>query len=403
MTAPFRIARLGDRQLAKIGNALFNALSANQILVVYAGNATTNVKEILDLREYSQKSHAIQRLEVVFSGARVIVARGVYAGGQENLDTNRFRGARKSAVFDEVWVAPSQHQMEIVQAKAIDEAFADFRSEIFTGGDQSEIDLTAVIASQLDQLRKLSLEFHEKQLAADAELRARRESDEAELLAKSSENRKELERERFELEEYRKQVNDREPQHERRRLRELLTTAITEKLDPSTLSSRVTERKTAYWYLTAGTALLAISAALTVGAPESTFTADFWFRSIKALLAGVAGGGFLWAGLSHLKAAAISARKFEESALRYRFDMDRASWVVETILQMNSYEAKEIPGEWLEAVCQDLFVSEGPVSEKQASLDAFSALFDATARARLGTNGFEFEVDRKGAKRLAQG
>jgi hypothetical protein len=82
--------------------------------------------------------------------------------------------------------------------------------------------------------------------------------------------------------------------------------------------------------------------------------------------------------------------------------MDRASWVVETILQMNSAEKSEVPDEWLEAVCRDLFVTTAQSREESRPLDAFAALFDATAKARIGTNGLEFEIDRKGAKKLAQ-
>jgi hypothetical protein len=68
---------------------------------------------------------------------------------------------------------------------------------------------------------------------------------------------------------------------------------------------------------------------------------------------------------------------------------------------MNTSEKATVPDEWLENVCRDLFVNKERDSKEHRSLDAFAALFDATAKARIGTNGIEFEVDRKGARKLA--
>jgi hypothetical protein len=130
-------------------------------------------------------------------------------------------------------------------------------------------------------------------------------------------------------------------------------------------------------------------------------SAAFWARTAKSVASGAVGAAFAWAGLSGLKASAIALREHEKSVERYAFDMDRASWVVETLLQMNFVEQAEVPNEWLEAVCRDLFVTSGHKAEESRSLEAFAALFDATAKARIGTNGIEFEVDRKGAKKLA--
>ena len=127
----------------------------------------------------------------------------------------------------------------------------------------------------------------------------------------------------------------------------------------------------------------------------------FWTASLKSLVAGIAGAAFAWARLSGMKNSAKSSREYEQQIQRYAFDMDRASWIVETILQMNSSEISQIPDEWLEAVCRDLFSSSGKKTEETNSLEAFAALFDATAKAKIGTSGIDFEIDRKGAKRIA--
>jgi hypothetical protein len=130
--------------------------------------------------------------------------------------------------------------------------------------------------------------------------------------------------------------------------------------------------------------------------------AAFWVRSLKSLLSGVAGGAFAWAGLAGLKSSARAFREYEQQIRRYAFDMDRASWTVETLLQMNSMETAQVPDQWLEAVCRDMFVLSPQQGEETRSLDALAALLDATARAKIGTGGFEFELDRKQAREIAR-
>ncbi len=206
-------------------------------------------------------------------------------------------------------------------------------------------------------------------------------------------------------------MHDREPQHERRRLREDLTKNIGKILTGESGNQEKAYRS--HWFfMVSGTCLIVVSLIFTLQlalAPTSAqpsvadATFSFWMTAIKGFAAGAAGVAFLWAGLSGLKRAEEAERAQSLRLQRYSHDMDRASWVVETILQLSSTESAKVPDVWLESVCNDLFKSDpDKASATPDSLEALGALLDATARAKIGTNGFEFELERKDAKRVAK-
>jgi hypothetical protein len=156
-------------------------------------------------------------------------------------------------------------------------------------------------------------------------------------------------------------------------------------------------------YASVGLIFIAISIFLTVrlDLSENVQQSLFWANTIKAAVSGVGGAAFIWAGLSGLKGSTESQRRFSQQLQRYSFDMDRASWVVETLLQMNSMESAQVPDVWLEAACRELFAQEPTSDGAGDSLTALAALLDATARAKIGTNGFEFELNKRALRRLA--
>jgi hypothetical protein len=280
--------------------------------------------------------------------------------------------------------------------------------------NDDEDTLSALVTSQLEQLRELALDFTQRQIDSESRLEEayqkresnleRRTKSEEERLAKqASDNEKRLRSEKQKIEDWRKEINDREPQHERRRLREHLTKQLQESIAKPD-SDRLKDVRTSHlYYLYFGIFFVLISVVLIAVSQiyPSTTVSAFWSNSVKSLAAGIAGAAFIWAGLSSYKTAALSNRKHEQALEKYAFDMDRASWVVETILQMNFVEKTAVPEQWLESVCTDLFSTSVAEKHKTEPIEALAALLDATAHARFGTNGVEFEINRRGAKKLA--
>jgi hypothetical protein len=175
--------------------------------------------------------------------------------------------------------------------------------------------------------------------------------------------------------------------------------------------NKVNAFRSHWFFMASGTFLIFISLVFTLQlalAPSSAqpsvadATFSFWMTALKGFAAGAAGVAFLYAGLSGMKRSEEAERAQSLRLQRYSHDMDRASWVVETILQLSSTESAKVPDVWLESVCNDLFKSDPEKANSTPdSLEALGALLDATARAKIGTSGFEFELDRKDAKRLA--
>lgn len=401
MAGLIQILRLPDRRWAMLVNRV-REISENIIVnVLYLGDASETFSEDLDVKAFASRSYIVHRIEVIIRdlGYRITFARGRYAGVGDSLDLGRFRTQRHSATFDEVYLEGSS-ALSIEQAKKIDEILSGVRFDPAPDNNNSADDLNRIVLSQLDQLRALGLEFSERQLAAERRLDSQFNKRQADFNREIQSERAKLAKEKEALEAYRLEINDREPQHERRRLREHLTKEIGDSISASQLPSRKSERFVGLLYLICAFVLIILSV-LVLTINSGVDGARFWVNSAKSLVSAVGGAGFAWAGLSQMRSAATATRMFEESALRYKFDMDRASWIVETILQMNAYEQRDIPAAWLESVCRDLFTSQEAAGGEMKSIEALSALFDATAKAKFGTNGVEFEIDRKGAKRLS--
>lgn len=413
MVTSTRLARLSDRSLFRAFSTLARDLEG-EIEVSHVGETEWSSDTDSEPPEYGNTEFLIERIDLKAGGFKVFFARGVYNPSlvpsnhpDKSLTQRNFLNYRSpSAAFDEAFYTGT---LTYPQSKLLEKALKPLRLRVAPKSDEDL--LPSLITSQIEQLRELSLDYTDRQKEAEekleasfqkrqSDLEARIASEEVRLREEAANHAADLEAERQKLEEWREEINDREPQHERRALRELLSGAISEKLEPDAIKSRWGERMAALSFTTAGAALLVASIYITEGI-SGNLDGAAWLIAGKSLLAGVAGGAFLWAGLSNLRTATVSAREFEEAALRYRFDIDRASWVVETILQMSANEKTEIPSEWLEAVCRHLFENRTGSDESTSTLEAVSALFDATAKARFGTNGVEFEIDKKGAKKIA--
>jgi hypothetical protein len=411
MVAPTRITKVTDLQLVKLFNELHDELRFLRVHVYFGGGTSTVYEGAIDRSNFESRSQFIQGIHAIMpnQSARVIFARGAYALDNNTIDVNRFQNNRISANFDEYWLGGDSFTVEQVQE--ISRKFRTYQYLDLTGSgaDSSIVD---VLASHVEQLRELQLDFHQQQLNVDDQLRQRRTELEAASDARLEEQRQYLEQDRAELERLRKELNDREPKHERRRLRENLTGDIKSLLQNPPQSAFLRKNYTYLSFVATGAFLIIISLFLTsdlarfLQAESSAYVvpnAAFIIQAIKSLAAGAGGGAFLWAGLNGMKKSEELARQIYDRLQRYSHDMDRASWIVETLLELNAVESAQVPDVWLEAVCSDLFVdAAGARSTQPDSLEALGALLDATARARVGTDGFQFELERPQARKLAR-
>ncbi|CAH0349351.1 hypothetical protein [Sphingobium sp. CECT 9361] len=419
VSAVVRTAKLTDGEILALVKSLLNCDPTGEAVINYPIGHIVRINSDSKLSDtqLQDKNRIILDMKFGFGGSVqevVCFHRGVVEPDfwRQHPNINGFARSQPHAYFDEIgFLEPErnsygqqqQHDklpkevifsvISLINGKSVEGLLAD---------DSAKENLHQMVAAQIADLRQLNLEM----TSGLAKARANIDTDLAkktEKLDKEFEARKSLLKEQeIELSNLRKEINDREPQHERRRLREHLTERLQQTIINPPIVTGVTERRSYYFYIAAGAVFLILSFSLTIFSNlEVSGSAAFWVNAAKSLVAGVAGAAFTWAGLSGLKSSTIAAREHEQAVQRYAFDMDRASWIVETILQMNAAEQAEVPREWLENACRDLFVRSSKAVEDYRSLDAFAALFDATAKARIGTNGIEFEIDRKGARKLA--
>ena len=89
---------------------------------------------------------------------------------------------------------------------------------------------------------------------------------------------------------------------------------------------------------------------------------------------------------------------------RYLFDIDRASWVIETIMELKDDEGiSTIPEPWLRGTTHNLFGSDGVKNEDtQNPLEALGEILATGAKLKVGNGGGELEIQPKAAKKIAK-
>lgn len=92
----------------------------------------------------------------------------------------------------------------------------------------------------------------------------------------------------------------------------------------------------------------------------------------------------------------------EREVERYRYDIDRATWAIETILEVQGKEGAEIPHEWVKGVTHGLFEVAPKKDEDTTALEALGALLNISAKAELGPNGPRIELNRSSLKKLGK-
>jgi len=201
---------------------------------------------------------------------------------------------------------------------------------------------------------------------------------------------------------------------ERRRLLRELTTATKERVRESIAPRGAIYSRWAVFgtsLLVSGlTAFLAISSFAALGAPILGGTENLttvqqgaidWVILTRAIVSSVISVGALIYAASWLRgfynADLSAAREIE----RFTYDLNRASWVIETVLEVQQEKKGQVPEAWVEGVTRGLFDDRRKDTPNEAT-KALSALLGYTASASFGPEGPQFDINRRGARRLAK-
>lgn len=139
-----------------------------------------------------------------------------------------------------------------------------------------------------------------------------------------------------------------------------------------------------------------------VGNFVDSFTIPSWFLLGKSFLSGLFSVGAFTYAASWFRRYYQEDLSQAQELQRLDADVARASWVVEAIHEIQNEAKAELPPAWVEAVTKNLFGHEGSRSHVDDAALALRALMGFSAGAKVGPNGAEIQIGRKGAKALSQ-
>ena len=138
--------------------------------------------------------------------------------------------------------------------------------------------------------------------------------------------------------------------------------------------------------------------------PPPSPTQSYWLLVARATVSSLAGSGLFFYAIRWLRNIYLEDVRTIRHYDSYRDDIDRASFAIETIMEISSEkEGVTVPEAWIEGVCRNLFRSDtGDKAEGSSQMDAFIELLRSISSASVGPNGAEVTLDGKGSKRLAK-
>lgn len=398
--------RLPDSEIIRLLDKLTESFQVRSVYAVLSYKPRYNVSRDDELLEdVSANTFTLEGAEFDSEGFSVSYRRGV---SDENWNDRE-----SSALYDEIKLSFGENPKP--EPKTVFSLRQLITSQIpsFDTDAQQRVpsQTEEFVQTQFAQLQAhvtaMADRFDSRQAELD-EYRRQLEREHAERLNELAEQRKELklgiEKERTELDELRKELDDRDYMHVRRQLREKITERIKTRLKEPFVSPRNQLIGLSIVLLSVFTStLLALFSyeaqqQLTSSSPVS---ASFWTLMFKSLISGAGAVVFIVYAISWLRKTYIDNVAAERDLERYSLDMDRASWSIETLMELSKQDQATVPTAWVEGVCNGLFSSEKP-AEAPSSLQALGAIMGVAGEAEVGPEGAKIKLNRRGTKAVAK-
>ncbi|THK35661.1 hypothetical protein EHS39_23865 [Ensifer sp. MPMI2T] len=435
----FRTGRLNDKQVLKLAEEFIRQQGQAGGHLKIAGKnipfETDRARELFG----KPSSFIIDAVDISSQDNTLILRfrRGV--GGQ---DQNIDQGRTASPFYDEVAVDAQRNPAP--SAEAIVECLTLVQKHVVVPEVAKNDEALALLSAQYAQLNELFTELtqsgHKRLLELD-ELHAKRlgELSEKERLLEEriTQRKAELEHEyqdrSSDLRRREEDLNNRAHMHARRTLGKEITDRIQGRLAMAMLPRRTSMISWGIFLLTLlgalGLAWLAyfsltefaavvepLSPAVRMSPADPTNTSAAAgtattsaalldnplaiFLLLRGTLSAFVSVGFLVYAISWLKAIYHDDVRARRELERYSIDLSRASWAVETIMEAKAHNEVAIPDALINGVTRHLFEQTGNGRNK-GDEPPLATLLRSSATAKFGPNGAEFEVNKKGANRLA--
>ena len=429
-----RTARLTDRQVLDLTYALRGALEITSGTLGLGGGMNVDLLSCErgqePMSDLDGDRHAIRSANLVaFSDIRIDFLRGI-CGDAQSPRSNR----QASPYFDEVFLRHDAGQGEATAQQwlacidAIESALPKTYPLHETTQGSDAVDVlraeSAALAGQYRQMlagladersafrreaeeerREARAKFTEEQLRIEAALKdQRKEFDEY-----KQQEQGRLQQQKDELDRREQDLDDRQHMHVRRELRKRISEEFKARVVRPVVSKTALRMRWIVFLLTLSAGigigafgLLGFGDLAAIGGTETTpgwLTITHAVRSIALIALAV---GFVAYAIGWLRAVHLddvrTARRYE----KYGYDIDRASFVIETIMEVGEKEDMQVPDTWVDGVCRNLFEDDAGRSADDAPSHALAALFETISGAKFGPNGAELSIERRDARRFAK-
>lgn len=232
--------------------------------------------------------------------------------------------------------------------------------------------------------------------------------------------REEINSRELSLTERQKLLDDRDHIHARRQLREQITQNIARRLEesivpPSTstvgtlvlililMVSSILGYVSFSSFLQFSQTILTERSAASPASAGPSLQSELWSTwplLARGFLASVGAIAFVIYGISWLKSLYNDRLRAHRDLERYSIDLNRASWAVETMMEAKAAD-KAIPDILIAGIAKNLFETSTLSNGKENGEDTLASLLRASAKAKIGPAGAEFEMNGRGASKLA--
>ena len=433
-----RTARLTDRQILGLMDVL------KEELEIVSGNVGLGLGKNIPIQKLTRGSELVEKLDRdsyrIFnstvntaSGISIHFLRGICAN-TENPHNNR----TASPYFDEIILTANQAQHDIDEPLKCLDIIQDSLPKIYPlqneGKERSVVDIfqteLATLTNQYGQLltgldaerAEFRKTFEEERKRANKEFQTAKknlENDDNQRRKefenyKSHENDKlqskveELQNKIEELNKREESLDDRQYMHTRRELRNQITKNFKDRVGQPVVSKRAWNIQ---WLIFGLTLIAGIAAGylsfesyqdllVVEYSPEDQWkTVGLSFRLATLTIAAVV---FVFYAINWLKGIYIDHVRTDRGYESFGNDIDRASFVIETILEVGEKERAAVPDTWIAGVCRNLFTEKGNDSYDTTSSNLAVMLLESISGANFRSDGAEINFKGRGARKLAK-
>lgn len=420
--------RLNDAQIVKLMRSLIDSFEGALVSYRY-GTVVLNEEEI-ENHFAKSKGYILSECSMRTPGNifQLWFKRGVSALDGRGVYNHNSRAP--SPYYDEIIVLPGEgdNQPTPEQIKGLEGLISTHIVNRQPKGGQRGAE-TAVDVLEAELARVASI--HTQMLEDAAKLRHQTEQDRVAQLKEVADETKRLreeqqvhvdaETERLNereaaLEAERKSLDDRQHMHARRALREDINDDLQRRMRQSVLSVSATTTNALISFLSllgvffsSYVALqsfegfqnvLAAAAAEKAGVSSVSYLMGAEF--IRGVLASLGAVGLFLYTISWLRRTYLDQVQQKEELQKYFLDINRASWAIETILEVTEREGRQLPDKWVEGVCHGLFQTAEQKDAEITPMEAWTALLSGSAKVQHGPDGTMLEVSGKDAKKMAK-